>query len=296
MLDPNHPERVDHVGFATGLRVRPYVLSELRLTALLEHHYGIPRDTRYINLGPEAARGRTAGPRDTSAGGATSARATVDASEECVDLIDEATFSSLHQHWNCQTPFPALEQATELEPEPEARTVDLPRTAPAQEAVPPAAALERELAVAADRDTVGRLALAIARLHADAAALFVVRGGMIAGFCGDGSVIRANIDGILIPVDADSIFAGPAADGNVFRGVPLERGLDGRVLAALGRRGRRATLVLPIAVRDRVINLLYVDAGEGGFAETNVAALVALCRCVGDAYERIVIAHKRTIG
>jgi hypothetical protein len=60
MLDPRDPGQVDEIAFATGLRVQPYVLAEVRISALLEHYYGIARDTRYINLGPGAARGRHA--------------------------------------------------------------------------------------------------------------------------------------------------------------------------------------------------------------------------------------------
>ena len=58
MSDPRDPSQVDEIAFATGLRVRPYVLAEVRIAALMEHYYGVARDVRYINLGPAAARGR----------------------------------------------------------------------------------------------------------------------------------------------------------------------------------------------------------------------------------------------
>ena len=59
MLDPRDPVQIDEIAFATGLRIVPYVLPEVQLRAMLEHHYGIRREVRYINLGREAAAGLT---------------------------------------------------------------------------------------------------------------------------------------------------------------------------------------------------------------------------------------------
>jgi len=284
MLDPTHPERIDDVAFATGLRIRPYALSELRLTAMLEQHYGIPRDTRYISLGPELARGRTA-PR----GPAAEPRGEAAAAETAPpDLIDEATFSALTADWNAPLPDAAGESATRPERAPE------PRPMPAVK--PTAAEFERQLARAADRDDVGRLALDWATLYCDAAALFVVRGGMIAGFLGDGVAISERLDGILVPADTETLLASAAREGRIVRCAPLRAGLDARVYAALGRAGARESLVIPVAVRDRVINVLYADTTTAPFGETDAAALGALCGCVAEAYERLVLERKRIAG
>jgi hypothetical protein len=50
--------------------------------------------------------------------------------------------------------------------------------------------------------------------------------------------------------------------------------------------------VHPIAIRARVINLLYADNGAEPLAETSVAALAALCGCVARAYERLILERK----
>ena len=57
MLDPRNPDQLDEIAFATGLTLVPYVLPEVQLLALLEHHYGIRRETRYITLGHDARPG-----------------------------------------------------------------------------------------------------------------------------------------------------------------------------------------------------------------------------------------------
>jgi hypothetical protein len=203
------------------------------------------------------------------------------------ELIDEETFSSLHARWQ-GAPEAAPEDLAE--PEPAREGADAGR-APVGAAVH-AATLEAELATANDRDTVGRLALRIARLHASAAALFVVRGGMVSGFLGDGDETEESLDGILIPVEIDTIFSRPATAGTHYRGRPPEGGIDARVLGALTRRGAREALVLPIAVRDRVINLLYADNGSEPLGETSVAALTALCACIASAYEHLILERK----
>jgi len=317
MSDPRDPRQVDELAFATGLRVQPYVLAEVRISALMEHYYGIARDTRYINLGPEAARGRHAAgaPERAAERAATAPVADAGAAlgmtplDDGQDLIDEETFSALHARWQA-VPSPAAE-----EPPPPARTSERKRAEPERMEVPEApsgetraggtesaaspihaAVLEAALEAARDRDSVGRLALRVARLHASAAALFVVRGGMVSGFRGNGEGMNGTIDGILIPAEVDTIFSRPATAATPFRGRPPEGGIDGRVLGALSRRGVRDALVHPIVIRDRVINLLYADNGSEPLAEASIAALAALCDCVARAYERLIVERKVRFG
>ena len=52
--------------------------------------------------------------------------------------------------------------------------------------------------------------------------------------------------------------------------------------------------MLPIALRGRVVNLLYVDAGAKPIAETAIGALHALTLCVARAYERLILTRKQS--
>ena len=65
---------------------------------------------------------------------------------------------------------------------------------------------------------------------AEAAALFVVRGGTVAGFRGDGDRISEQISGILLTAEIDSSLTGPVATGIPFRGPAPEDGIDARIL------------------------------------------------------------------
>jgi hypothetical protein len=308
MLDPRDPVQIDEIAFATGLRIVPYVLPEVQLLALLEHHYGKRREVRYINLGKEAA-----------AGLATKAKATagdpnkkfpelnLDAAEDMAplgdsqDLIDEESFQSLHANMvpNASTDQaqPTASRAAEV---PEMDLSDLECSAPSADAAPELAegsiaALEVELVFASDRDAVSEIALRIARRYTEAAAIFIVRGGIISGFRGDGVAISEQIAGILLPVDSDCAIAAPAATRAAFRGRPPEGGLDTTLLENLQREDAREVTVFPILIRDQVVNLLYTDSGQNPLGETSFAAIGALANLISRAYERLILERKAAL-
>jgi len=61
VCDPTDMKGMDEIAFATGMRIKPYLLPELRMFYLLERHYGIKRDIRYIRLGRSVSRGKYGG-------------------------------------------------------------------------------------------------------------------------------------------------------------------------------------------------------------------------------------------
>jgi hypothetical protein len=66
------------------------------------------------------------------------------------------------------------------------------------------------------------------------------------------------------------------------------------VLRALGRASAREIALLPVPVRGRVVNLLYVDAGAAPLAETALGALSVLTVCIARSYERIILSRKQS--
>jgi hypothetical protein len=50
MLNPRDLKEIDELRFRTGYEIIPYVITEMRLLFMLEKHYGIKRDVRYISL------------------------------------------------------------------------------------------------------------------------------------------------------------------------------------------------------------------------------------------------------
>jgi hypothetical protein len=266
MLDSSDAEQQRALAAATGLAVQTYAIAELRLGVLLEHHYGIRRDVRYARLdGPGS--GAASAPLDREGG----------------ELIDEETFASLHSAWEQR----GYGDGTEV------GAIELTELAESEVEPGDPAAFEARILAAADRDSVAAEALRLARRFAPAAALLVVRGGVVAGFRGDGMAVPERIDGIMLPADADSAIARVAVSGRPFRGPVREAGLDRMVLRALGRADAREILVLPISLRGRVVNLLYADAAP--LAETSRAALAALCDVIAHAYGSLILSYKRRL-
>ena len=97
----------------------------------------------------------------------------------------------------------------------------------------------------------------------------------------------------MIPLTTDCRFAQVGATREPWRGEPPQGGVDARVVRALGRERVREVVLLPICIRDRVVNVLYADNDFEPVGETSLAALGALCNCVSRAYQRLILASKR---
>jgi len=283
MRDPCATTQRNELGRATGFGIQPYAIADVRLSALLEHHHGIPGELRIAEDGftPPGS------PRE---------RARAAAEPEAEELIDEETFARLHAGWQLSShgkdaaPVELSEKAPPPAVASEEKTCEGPGAAPAAQT--DAAALEAELLHAPDREVVARLALRLARIHAAAAALFVVRGAIVSGFRGDGHAVPEKIEGIMVPVDLRSVLTRAVASGESSRARPGP-GTDQRILRALGREGVCEVFVHPIHIQRHLVNLLYADGGPKPLAETSVVALRALGELVSRAYARIVLERKK---
>jgi hypothetical protein len=283
MRDPRATLQRDELGRATGFGIQPYAIADVRLSALLEHHYGIPGELRIAEDGFKPP----SSPRQNE-------RAALESETE--ELIDEETFANLHAGWqlSSQGKDAGPMELSEKAPPPAVASEEETRAEPraTQAAQTDAAALEAELLHAPDREAVARLALRLACIHADAAALFVVRGGIVSGFRGDGHAVPEKIEGIMVPVGLESVLTRAAASGESSCARP-EPGTDQRILRALGREGVREVFVHPIHIQRHLVNLLYADGGPKPLAETSVVALRALCELVSRAYARIVLERRK---
>ena len=307
MLDPADARAPAALTRATGRTLEPYLLPELRLLYALERHLGIDRPVRFVNVAKKLERVRrqsAAVPDDRPEELRLRAALGIGTLGHGEDLIDESSFAVLHQKLasareraaggpadgdtasgtGSQSESALLLDDEILEAEPRS-------AASATPASRNALALEALLDAAPDRESAGRAAIAIARLYVANVALLVVHRGMVMGLFADGGDLDHHIEALLVPIDADSVLA-RAAHGEPYRGAPPQGAIDERVLRALGRADARELAVLPISLRGRVVNLLYVDGGERAIAETALGALHALTLCVGRSYERLILSRK----
>jgi hypothetical protein len=295
MLDPKNPEHLDFVAIASGREVVPYIVPEVRLLYWLETHLGIDRHPRYVNLArrvrlvaPSAAELDSATPQSgvgrsgehQQASGAVNDAGNTPQPREIVEGPEEIL---LLEELVCE---PTREGAVRLVPldheevSPDLRPGEI-------------ATLEAQLEAATGRDEIVRLALRIARCYCSAAALFVLRGGSLNGFQASGKGMDEKMQGLELPLETVSIFTHPAQSGHPFRGAPPEDGIDGRMLEAMNRGEAPEVFLHPVAIRDRVVSVLYADNGSDPLGDTSVAALAALCGCISRAYERLILDGKR---
>lgn len=337
VCDPTDLKSMDEIAFSTGMRIKPFLVPELRMYFLLEKHYGIKREIRYIRLGRTLSRGKYAGamvggpvtgtpPSIVDASPALSTpRAEADTAT--IEELESKGFRPLRAGEELtdegnQEPGaperPALSVVPPLEPEAEpplvvGEPVALPllddmHLEPIEEtplpaenvAHPPAsspqeaAELHAYLQTAVDREDVAGVALRLARSHFSVAALLIVNKGLVSGWKGAGGALDAQpIENLMLPAAADSIFKAPATRGTTFKGPVPAEGLNERLLAGLGRSLPTNALVIPIPVKNRVVNLLYADNGQKKVDPAAAAFLEMLARDVGAAYERIILAKKK---
>jgi hypothetical protein len=149
---------------------------------------------------------------------------------------------------------------------------------------------EVEMSRSPSRDAVARLGVQWATSYASAAALLLVNHGMIQGVASSG--MRDVEPAVLFPVEAPSVFSRVVVDGRPQRGAIPHNPLDRRILQVLGRGQAREFGVFPVAVRGRIVNLLYVDNGPEALGDAAAAALSVVCTRLAGAYERLILQRK----
>ena len=297
MRDPWDPDQAEALLRTTGLRVRPYLLSELRLSFLLEKHYGIPRRPRAVDLAapaavPSAPGGSAAsveGPPETECDPVELVRRTLgilplDPGEELIDARDfECLYAStLRARGEGARAAPPRARGDALWGANEGRSSGSLRDRTAD--------VEAEPSAACEVDWVVRAALRVARVHVRAAALFVVRDA-IEGLRAAGAVAREDLRGLRLALDPGNLLGRAALHSEPARGTL--HGVDPELVRALGAGEVAEAVVLPLRIRGRVVNLLYADSGPEPIGEAVLALLDALCERVGEAYTRIILHRKR---
>ncbi len=280
MREPQDPNRVDELAFATSLAIQPYVIAERRLVRLLERHYGIRPDSRFTDhhLLELAGHVRSARPRCEAqpvAPRIRSAPLDEEASRQREALgiapLDEGEELSAGEERAAHGAAP---------PDP------TPASSPAE-----VAELESELVLLAAREQVASLALRIASFYARAVAFFAVRQGMIQGLASAAELSADRAAGIYLPLEAPSMLSAPLRSGRTFRGRPASSGIDVELMRTLGRQPKEVAVV-PIRIGERIASLLYVDNGADPLSTSCLVALESVGETVAAAYQRLLLASR----
>jgi len=213
-------------------------------------------------------------------------------------------------------PPPArLPSAFDLSPQPSAgyERQSQPSTAAEQVLYMPAQAVARRAAVAGRRrgpftaamaqealseaeghGAILRILFDFAKQYFEYTALFVIHGDLAEGVDAAGPGAGANrIRGIGVPMEIPSILAAARDRRSPVLARPTEDGIDAYLRQDLQRPMTVPVVVLPVAVRSRVVALLYGDDGDTPVQMSDVGDVLALVSLVSTALERLLIKRKR---
>jgi hypothetical protein len=155
----------------------------------------------------------------------------------------------------------------------------------------PATAAER-IDAASTRDEVVTAGLALARCYFRRVVFFIVREPWVLGWDGAGEGMdRARAATLRVPLDLPSVFQGVTRNRTMFVGRPGSDPADQEFLAAIGKRPGTTAALFPVALRGRVVNLVWGDSGSAGAARGDLGQLLALMQKIPRAYLRIIRAR-----
>lgn len=322
--EPLSPEQEERLGFLLGFELVPHVACELRIAAGLALHYGAELAPRMVRL-VDRVRRRDAGSLPEVgkvAGGKLAGHA---ADIPMKDAPMESTEDPPYVGRRRRPSGMLLEPAPpESEPPPEPARPRQP-TSPGMGAARPdafeesepgpprearrspsmgnlrrlrgpmtLAAGERLLRQATDRDQILEVLFAFARQFFDYTALFVVHDDAADGRVAYGSgAPTEDVQALSVPLDRPSAFA------EVRRTLAAQvrrldqTDVDRDIAVGLRRRASPPAMVMPIAIRQRVVVLLYGDRDGEDFDIGAVMELVRFGPRVVEAFEQLILRRKR---
>lgn len=258
MATPQDVLVVDDVSFALGSRVEPMIASELAIARNLKRFYNID-----LNL----ARPVRPEPRPEIQNMSVSREIRALAANPPAGARASGEFGLAHEP-----------SASMLAPPPGA-TVDLED------------ALHR-LSVADHREQVADILVDFMLPRFGCGLIFLVRGtnaGVWRGFA-PGMDARA-IETIAFPITMPSMFRMVKDRGAPFQGTPPSDGqhLHAQIWKYLRCEAPAEVALIPIAIGERVVNLVYAHAQDRGHLnDTSVAELQAMCSAVANAFVRLI--------
>jgi hypothetical protein len=263
MATPQDVLAVDDVSFALGARVEPMVAAELAIARSLKRFHNI-----------EVKLGRPARPEPSR--GAASSFALPELSSQA-NVAPPGSQEALRA-----TADGAAESAHQLAPPPSA-------------AVALDDAIHR-LSVSEHREQIADITIDFMLPRFGCGLIFLLRGNNAHVWRGFAPGVDARaIETIAFPISIPSMFRTAKERALTFRGRPPAEGthLHGQIWKYLQCDAPSDVVVIPIAIGERVVNLVYAHAnGLGDMPDTNVRELQALCMTVGSSFVRLIQSAK----
>ncbi|HEY8120941.1 MAG TPA: hypothetical protein VII78_06440 [Myxococcota bacterium] len=322
MVDPRDEQVLDNLAFASGCLVVPYALAEFRFVELMHRIYAVQPSHRFKTLLDEGNRARALRGREQQRKRATLEREQAESPLEFGPLAADIELSEHSSSFtvaeSAASPQPAAPARAAAPIAPAEPVAPAPPTIPA----PPVAAtgpasrtpapeidtlpitldrraptssleaLECTIAESSDRARVIEASIELGRRFAEVVALFVIRDGVAAGLSAQHGEEPLDLDATLIPLAPESVLASCSASRQAARALPASA-LDKLLAKALRSDDKTELAVFPVAIGERVVNLLVAQAETGALGTTALAALGALAPQIGAAYQRLIRVQKQ---
>ena len=145
---------------------------------------------------------------------------------------------------------------------------------------------------ATTRDEVVAAALALGRCSFRRVVFFIVREPWVLGWDGVGEGMdRAQAAALRIPLDLPSVFQSVTRNRTMFVGRLGPEETNKAFLEAIGKKPGTTAAVFPVALKGRVVNLMWGDSGTAGAARGDLGQLLAHMQKIPRAYLRIIRAR-----
>jgi hypothetical protein len=256
MATPLDVLAVDDVSFALGARVEPMVACELAVATNLKR-------LRNIDLPLPRLPGHA--PNDRSADG----------------VLRRDTISA-------EAPHPSPASAPCLT-EPTAQTLSRPSVLEASVGLEDTI---HRLSVAQHREQLADILIDFMLPRFGCGLIFLLRGGNAQVWRGFAPCVDTRaIETIAFPIAMPSLFRTAKERGATFRGAPPAEGmhLQSQIWKYLHCNVPAEVVVVPIAIRERIVNLVYAHAGATDRLEdAHVDELQAVCAAIASSFVRLI--------
>ena len=256
MATPQDMLIVDDVSFALGARGEPMIAAELAIARNLKRFYGIEVSlARPARPEPVGSVARSASSRELRALGPEPSR-----------------------------PFPPPPEPALSEP-------------PPMLAPPVGAAVSLEdavhrMSVAEHRDQIADILIDFMLPRFGCGVIFLLRGADAQAWRGYAPGIDSrNVETIAFPLSVPSMFRAARDRAATFRGPPPAKGasLHSQIWKYLQCPTPAEVLVIPVAIAERVVIMIYAHASDGGrLPEHYVQELQAMCTAAGSSFVRLI--------
>jgi len=257
MSDPADLAAVDEISFITGFVIKPVIAPEFRLLQALNLYYGLhisPRFQRIIDRLQSEAMAASLVESQAKVAASMAASGEVEAVVNFEKAVEEV-LRPLDAAAAGLTPAAASEQQAEG-----AWTEKVQHYAIGE--------ISRRLAYVEDREEIAAALLEALSPEFERAALFIVRGDNASGWRAfKNGVEIADFEKVHIPFARPSVLKTVAEGKGFYLGPLATNPLNQRMLAALGDKTPESALVMPVVVLGRVVDILYLEGGEGDLAD-----------------------------